>query len=59
MPRRQLRSWETLGVFREATHIVYSVNERIVTTVAHREPVTAEEYYVDVSVPVDKKWIDE
>lgn len=33
------------------TYVVYRVDERVVARVTHSEPVEAEEYYVDVSVP--------
>lgn len=33
------------------THVVYSIDKWIVTTVAHCEPVTTEEYNVDITKP--------
>lgn len=33
------------------THVVYSVNERVVATVAHRQPVATEPNDVYVTVP--------
>lgn len=33
------------------THVVYSIDKRIVTAVAHRQPVATEKHDVDVSKP--------
>lgn len=34
-----------------STHVVYSINKRIVTAVAHCQPVATKEYDVDVTKP--------
>lgn len=33
------------------THVVYSVDERVVTAVAHCQPVTAEKYNINITKP--------
>lgn len=33
------------------THVVYPVDKRVVTAVAHRQPVATEEHDVDVTEP--------
>ena len=35
------------------TYAIYPVDEWIAATVAHSQPVTAEEYYVDVAIPAE------
>lgn len=34
-----------------STHVVYSIDERVVTAVAHCQPVATEEHDVDVTKP--------
>ena len=39
------------------THAIYPVDEWIAATVAHSQPVTAEEDYVDVAIPAEQNLI--
>jgi len=38
------------------TYVVYAVNKRIVTAVAHCQPVATEEYDIDITKPKNKRF---
>lgn len=40
----------TLNILRMITHTIYPIDNWIVATIAHCQPVTAEKNYVDISV---------